>query len=110
MLTHFFCCRFIFHLNILKDVSCGLICLPVDIFHLKVVKEVSGGGGAKQLVLNYHMGALGQVVFMYFVIIYFSSLSTTTWEHMGTGGPKTLQNIYPLHDFMSLWVQMFKSV
>ena len=38
-----------------------------NIFHLKVVKEVSGGRGAKQLVLNYHMGALGQVLF-YFVI------------------------------------------
>ena len=49
-----------------------VIYFVANISYLKVVKEVSCGGGAKQLVLNYHMGALGQVFVV--VIIYISKI------------------------------------
>ena len=32
------------------------------------MKEVSNSGGAKQMVLNYHMGALGQVRFLCLIV------------------------------------------
>ena len=56
---------------------------PLLIFYLEVVKEASSGGGAKQLVLNYHMGALGQVVYYFIIILPHGTNPVTRVSDMG---------------------------
>ena len=48
-----------------------------------MVKEVSNSGGAKQMVLNYHMGALGQVGFFCLIVfcVFVCVLNMLTPKH-----------------------------
>ena len=91
-----------------------VIYFVANLSYLKVVKEVSCGGGAKQLVLNYHMGALGQVLFLlllYFTFPIFKMIFfiITTWEHWDRCSITTsVFGIYPLHDIYGYAMYGFK--